>query len=404
MKDIQKNPLIYNEEKINIILNNSDLINKNKCDNQSNVQNKKKIRNPGIDLMRLIGMYIIVMNHMIFIGNAFKKFNKYYRQLNILHILTDWHNNGFALLSGVVGYKSHKYSNLFYLWITVLFYSVGIHIFIKNFKKQFIIKADISREFCPIVYRIYWYFTSYFGMYLYLPIINKGISCLTKYEFQLVIISTLGIFVLWKDLKNPNQDIFNMNKGGSMVWLLTFYLTGAYIGKYRVSYSGLKKYVYCFLYIFIYFFSSYLYIKVENNSLYLGNFYVSKKIIIYLKKMLSMKYDSFLKISQSITACLFFLQINYSKPIAKAICFLGPLSFGIYLIHIHPLMFSNVLRHIFDKDLNNINLYSTIILILIKASKMFFFCLIIDYFRNLLFYFLRIKKLCIFFETMIINN
>ena len=42
MKDIQKNPLIYNEEKINIILNNSDLINKNKCDNQSNVQNKKK--------------------------------------------------------------------------------------------------------------------------------------------------------------------------------------------------------------------------------------------------------------------------------------------------------------------------------------------------------------------------
>ena len=82
MKDIQKNPLIYNEEKINIILNNSDLINKNKCDNQSNVQNKKKIRNPGIDLMRLIGMYIIVMNHMIFIGNAFKKFNKYYRQLN----------------------------------------------------------------------------------------------------------------------------------------------------------------------------------------------------------------------------------------------------------------------------------------------------------------------------------
>lgn len=179
MKDIQKNPLIYNEEKINIISNNSDLINKNKCDNQSNVQNKKKIRNPGIDLMRLIGMYIIVMNHMIFIGNAFKKFNKYYRQLNMLHILTDWHNNGFALLSGVVGYKSHKYSNLFYLWITVLFYSVGIHIFIKNFKKQFIIKADISREFCPIVYRIYWYFTSYFGMYLYLPIINKGISCLT---------------------------------------------------------------------------------------------------------------------------------------------------------------------------------------------------------------------------------
>ena len=277
MKNIEKNISNYNEEKFSIILNNSDSINKNqsinKClyffknkiseiksitnnsfltyNNPTNTQNKKKVRNPGIDLMRLIGMYIIVMNHMLFIGNAFQKFHNHYRQLNILHILTDWHNNGFALLSGVVGYKTHKYSNLLYLWLTVLFYSVGIHIFIQNFKKQFIIKNDISKEFFPIIFRRYWYFTSYFGMYLYLPIINKGISCLTKYEFQLIIISTLGIFVLWKDFKNSNQDIFNMNKGGSMMWLQTFYLTGAYIGKYRVNHSGYKKYFYCFLYIFI---------------------------------------------------------------------------------------------------------------------------------------------------------
>ena len=33
------------------------------------------------------------------------------------------------------------------------------------------------------------YFTAYFGMYLYLPVINKGISLLTKSEFKLVVIS-----------------------------------------------------------------------------------------------------------------------------------------------------------------------------------------------------------------------
>jgi hypothetical protein len=101
MKNIEKNISNYNEEKFSIILNNSDSINKNqsinKClyffknkiseiksitnnsflayNNPTNTQNKKKVRNPGIDLMRLIGMYIIVMNHMLFIGNAFQKFH-----------------------------------------------------------------------------------------------------------------------------------------------------------------------------------------------------------------------------------------------------------------------------------------------------------------------------------------
>ena len=344
------------------------------------------------------------MNHILFAGKAYKKFYKYSRQLNILHILTDWHNNGFSLISGIVGYKTNKYSNLLYLWLIVVFYSVGIHIFIQIFFKQFIIDTDISKEFFPIIYRRYSYFTSYFGMYLYLPIINKGIFCLTKHEFRLVIFSILSILVLWRDFKNPNQDIFYMNKGYAMIWLLTNYLTGAYIGKYRENYSGLKKYIYCLIFIFIYFFSSYLYIKVEDNSLYSGKIWIFTQISLFLRKMLTMRYNSFLKISQSISASLFFLQINYPKILTKIICFLGPLSFGIYLIHVHPLIYPNVLSHIFDKVQNSINFYATIIMILIKVLRIFVFCLIIDYFRNLFFSFLKIKKFCIFFEAIINNS
>ena len=171
-----------------------------------------------------------------------------------MHIFTDWHNNGFALISGIVGYKNNKYANLLYLWLTVFFYSVGIHLYIIIFKKSWIKKDPISIEFYPIIFKRYWYFTIYFGMYLFLPVINRGISVLSKFEFNLVILSTLGIFVLWRDYKNPNKDVFGMNNSNSMIWLLIYYLAGAYIGKYRVNYTRVKNYIYNLLYIFIFFF------------------------------------------------------------------------------------------------------------------------------------------------------
>ena len=216
-------------------------------------------------------MYIIVLNHFIFHSIGFIKYRKFKRQIIFLHSFTAWHVNGFALISGIVGYKTNKYSNLFYLWLTVLFYSVGIHIYCKQYKKNYYVGSDITVEFYPIIFRRYWYFTAYFAMYLFLPVINKGIASLTKNEFKLVVLSILGLFAFWRDYKNPKKDVFQLNEGMSVLWLLTFYLTGAYIGKYDVVYSGLKKYFYCFICVLIFTFISYIYYKLYFDELYLGD-------------------------------------------------------------------------------------------------------------------------------------
>ena len=352
---------------------------------------------------KFIIIYLVVVSHILYFGNGYKKYHKYERQLKYLHSFTNWHNDGFALISGIVGYKSNKYSNLLYLWITVLFYSIGIHLYIQNFQKGFKIYNDISIEFFPIIFKRYWYFTAYFGMYLFLPIINKGISCLTKSELRFVVISTIGLFVFWRHFKNPKIDVFNINEGHSMIWLLTYYITGAYIGKYQVNYLGLKKYIFCFLCILIYIFSSYLYIKANNDQQFLGKGNYQKQLAVIIREILTVKYDSILIIAQSITTCLFFLQIKFNKYIAKIICFLGPLSFGIYLIHIHPLLIDNTLRHILDKEPENLGLFSIIILILLKALKVCVFCIIIDYIRHLIFTLLRLRKIFIFLEESMKN-
>jgi surface polysaccharide O-acyltransferase-like enzyme len=85
---------------------------------------------------------------------------------------------------------------------------VGIHIYVTKYK-HFCVRENISVEFYPIIFERYWYFSEYFGMYLFLPVINKGIESLNKNELKLVVMSILGIFVIWRDYKNTKKDILD---------------------------------------------------------------------------------------------------------------------------------------------------------------------------------------------------
>ena len=360
----------------------------------------KTLRNPGIDLLRIISMYFIIVNHFLYFANGYNRFSKHNRQLTMLHTFTAWHINGFMLISGIVGYKSYKYANLLYLWLIVFFYSVGIHKYVKYFKKGFYINnQEAYKEYYPMIFRKYWYFTAYFGMCLFLPVINKGVEYLTKSELKLVVISMISIFVFWEDYKNPTEDVFKLHGGMSVLWLLIFYIIGAYIGKYRVDYSGYKKYIYCIICILFYVISSYIYFKVVINELNFGNGRYQLEIANMLKRTFTLRYDSLSKVIQSISVCLFLLQINYNKYIAKIICFFGPLIFGVYLIHMNIFFEKKILPRVFDNIPRDINLKSLLGFLFFKSIKLFMFCTVIDFFRHLLFSLLRIKKIFIFCEN-----
>ena len=349
----------------------------------------------------MISMYAIILRHFFADGNGRRHYPNYKRQIEWWYTFMDFHNNAFMLISGIVGYKTNKYANLLYLWLTAFFYSVGIHKYIIHFQKRFYINQPMYKEYFPMIFQRYWYFTAYFGMYIFLPVINKGISYLSKGELKFVVITTLGIINIWRYYKNPKVDVFNLNGGSSVIWLLTFYLTGAYIGKYHVDYSGVKKYIYCILLACIYFFFSYLFFKVSHDELYLGKGYYQIEIVNILKRMLLEKLDSLTRIIQAITICLFFMQIRFNKYLAKFISFFGPLIFGIYLTHNHKVIKENISRRTFiglSKKLSVNDLFSYVLL---RALKMFIICTFVDYLRHLLFTILRIRKILIVLEEKI---
>ena len=51
----------------------------------------KKIRNPGIDLLRILGMMAIVVFHVTINGNLYGKYSKYNKSLKLIEIITQWH-------------------------------------------------------------------------------------------------------------------------------------------------------------------------------------------------------------------------------------------------------------------------------------------------------------------------
>ena len=376
----------------------------NEIDDSNNVSIPKpiKLRNPGIDLGRILSMYAIIVHHILHHGKAMDKYYQY-KELRNLNLATYWHINNFIFISGYIGYKTTKYSNLFYYWLCIVFYTISIKKYFSKFKPHLFNRQIEFNDFFPVINYHYWYFTSYFGMYLFLPVINTGLESINKSKLKIAVLSFIFVFIVMKDYINPSFDPFQLNKGYSVLWLLIFYITGAYFGKFNKNNNVIKKEIKIIIYILIFYYSTYLCIKLPNYPI---NYYSNKqriknKIKIFLNSIFIMRVNSFAMILQSLSIMLFLTIINYNKYIAKIITFIGPLTFGIFLIHENNMIRKIMISNIFENYSSQLPLNTIIKIILLRALKIFGICLIIDYLRNILFRILQIRKILMIIEKLL---
>lgn len=375
-------------------------------DNDSkNLINTKQIaikkRNSSVDLLRIITMLGIVYTHVLYDGKGILKYNRYKSKIISSYTYVFWHNNAFALISGIVGYKSTKYCNLLYLWLCVVFYSVLIHYYFLKYKKINNLNGELSQEYFPAISGRYWYFSSYFGMFIFLPVVNKGIQSLNKTEFQLVVISIFGFFTFWFNYINSKSDFFGLNSGFSTIWLLSLYVIGAYIGKFNTDYTRIKRYIFNLIYCCAFLLLCYIYNKYNGYTIsnYNGNYRI--KLIIFIKKLMSNNYNSVIKTAQSILITLIFLRLKFNKYLSKIFIFLGHLTFGVYLIHINRNVSKHYLNALLVGQSNNLTVKEVMQMLILKSIKLFFQCIIIEYLRQLIFTILRIRNICMFTEKMV---
>ena len=356
-------------------------------------QKNKNIRNPNIDFLRIAGMFSIVIDHLIFHGKVIIKYNKY-NKLKLLYVLCMWHVSSFGIISGLVGNKKHKFSNLLYLWILVVFYSLLFYLKYNSLISNGYYKTFLSNIF-PIIHNKYWYFSAYFGIYPFLPFINSSILNLPKIEIKKCIYFMFGLFIIWSSCY---KDCFSQQNGKSPFSLLIFYIFGTYINEY-IFYK--KHNINFRIFICIICCTTFIVISLISYNIYIQKTY--NYLEFNIKNVLRIEINSFPMIIQTFSLVIFMAQIKINSYISEVLTFIGPLTFDVYLIHENTFIRRNFIKTSFDQYSIDLNFSTIIIIIFKKAFLIFTISIFIAYIRNTIFKILKIKNICNNLEAIAIK-
>ena len=360
---------------------------------QDITKKENKIRNYGIDLLRIIAMISIIILHInlysriLYLSSKDPRYKSAWR----LETMGYWGVNGFGLISGIVGYKSYHFSNIMYIWVQSSFYSEIFTIYIYFTRK---IKKKLFLSLFPILIRRHWYVNAYFFLYLFIPFINFGITHLNSKTYKYLVLFYFFIYSFYNIVAGSllrGFDYHFLNYGYSTLWLLILYIAGGYFGKHLFQDNNHLTFKYIIFYSFIYLFSTFVSSEFKFSKI--------KKKFSIINRISLISYLSPTIVLQAISLIMIFSKLNIkNKCFIKIISFFTPLTFNVTLSHLR----------IFDERLFGINkLFKWVISLKAKemlykipliAFSIYIILALLDYVRYILFNILRIRRLCVYIE------
>lgn len=293
---------------------------------------KTNIRNQGLDLLRVICMLMVVCLHYLGQGGlvegalTFLSPNWFLGQLiaGFCRVCV----NCFILISGYFMCTSKfRLGKWVSIWIQTMFYSVAIYLILVIFGIIPFTVSELVKSFLVFTLSRYWFVTSYLLLLIVSPFLNYAIAYMDQRAHATC---CFVMFLIFSVLHNVVYicDFAWMNGGSGLIGFCVMYVFAAYIRKYVSVYTAKTKralinYVICML------------ITVGERVLAYGvTPYIFGTPIL---TSLFYPYNSITNIVGSIALFLVFLNIStLSKPLTRVIQFVAPVSFAVYLIHMHP--------------------------------------------------------------------
>ena len=376
---------------IDLKFKNSDNVQLAPIEPRKETQNKNVQRNQGIDLARIISMYFIINLHIIYHGGPLFQTKILSSENKLYLFFATLFNSGvniFGMISGFVGFHSVKFANLLHIFIQTALYNFGIAYYFYKTKPDY--NINLNNYIFPVFLSDYWYFTAYFIMYFFLPLINSGIKSMDKRKYGIFNLFVFLFFSCFYQIrhfsKKFKRDLFSFNNGFSYKWLLILYFFGGYLGRFYPNSHNHNKYL-----IFI-FTGVIIYISTLCRTKIITHKIIKEKNSFGMKA----EYTAPSCVINAICFIIIFSKLNIkSKVLQKIISFYSPLTYGVYLLHNHKIVRLNIILKDY-KWLLQYKGYKLLLLEAIESLKIFLFCSFIDYMRFLLFKMLRIKQLCIF--------
>lgn len=292
----------------------------------------KETRNYGLDLLRILCMFMILFLHM-FEYSGLRYFPN--GTLDFPGVVLWWLSaltyvavDCYVLISGYfLVDQRFRLSKLIKLALEVWFYSIGIMLVLLLCGKQALSFTNLFKSFFPLSFKGYWFVTIYIGMYMLSPLLNLFIKRIDQKQHLGTIVVILILLSLWRDLIPTLDSPFFDKATYSTPLFVELYLIAAYIRRY-VDVQRIKRpvavYFLCTLLIFVvWLFLNLIYNNVINlsDSIPSDYYYRNHSTPVILGAV-----------------CLFiaFLKLRIRKPfVMKGIVFIAPLTLGVYLISEH---------------------------------------------------------------------
>lgn len=356
------------------------------------VKNSK--RNIGIELLKIISMFMVVLLHCLNMGGTIsgaKTLSLNYDLAILLDSMAYVAVDVFALITGFVSIKSrnrytHNWNRILDIWFPTVFYCVLITAI--HYTKQYIETGKsvtfeiISHNIFPLAGSIYWYLGAYVFVWLLSPYINKMLHSLSKKQNLTLVIIILSVLSLYSLVYvNLDADPFRTGGGYSPLWILVLYITGAYISLYYDDFKKISKYVY----LIIYFVCTFAACAIKILSNYMPTAKERKHI-----GSMALSYTSPFMVMASIGLLLAFAAFEI-KRCRKLIVTGASVSFFVYIIHFHPAC-RLLLTDLF-KPIANERWYVMLAAVIGGALAIYIACSLIDYVRQRLFAALHINVL-----------
>lgn len=323
------------------------------------------------ELLRVISMLGIVIFHftdwggLLYINNIP---NRLFGQF--INIGGSLGVNLFVLISGYFLINSKfKTKKIVKIILEVWTYSVIIAIISSLLGIVNVNNSLFGKSFLPITYNMYWFATTYVGMYLLFPIINKLINSLNQKKHRNILI-LLGIMLsIIPTLLIDSNPFYS-----ELIWFIYLYMIAAYIRKYDIKFmnNNKKNLIIIGILTILIFLINILIIGIElkigiRNAELVNYFQITKN-------------NYFIMLILSIYVFMFFKNINIKNN--KILSTLAKSSFAVYLIHINTITRKYLFYKIIKiQNYYNANLFILITYVLIVSIIIYLFCTLVDIIR-----------------------
>ncbi len=341
-------------------------------------------RNYGIDLLRILSMLMVLLLHVLGAGGvlgAAEKLSLNYEVAWLLETAAYCAVNCYALISGYVGWKSkYKYANIAVLWLQVVLYSVGINVLFMILRPETWDWKTILNSLFPVINNYGWYFTCYFALFFFMPMLNHVVQTMTERDLKILCGSVVGVLSLLGTV--AKQDIFQLKDGYSVLWLGALYLLGGCIGRFG-WFRSVPKWKAALGYIIgvLLAWGTKFLLEAWNNP-WLNEVTYSEVLIRYKSPMILLTAVSLL---------VLFSGIDLPKTAQAVIKFLAPAAFGVYIIHMHPQIWNRIIVGKYAGYTDG-NAGLLVLKVLATAVVIYLAISLIDLIRHYLFKWLKIKE------------